>query len=101
MRMAERKARRSSMPLEPQRAIEANVPAFLEAAPDAMVIVGQDGRILLVNGQAERLFGYERTDLVGQPVEVLVPARYRGKHPSHRAEFFADPHPRPMGAGVD
>jgi PAS domain S-box-containing protein len=88
-------------PLNVQQAFEANVPAFLEAAPDAMVIVGQDGRILLINGQAERLFGYKRTELVGQLVEVLVPSRYREKHPTHRAGYFAGPRPRPMGAGVD
>ncbi|MBX3230403.1 MAG: PAS domain S-box protein [Labilithrix sp.] len=87
--------------LDIQAAIESNFPAFLEAAPDAMVIVGQDGRILLVNGQAERLFGYERTELIGQPIEVLVPARYRAGHPSHRAGYFAASRARPMGAGVD
>jgi len=84
-----------------QPSIEANLPAFLEAAPDAMVIVGPDGRILLINGQAERLFGYERTELVGRPVEILVPSRYREKHPAHRTGYFAGPRPRPMGAGVD
>jgi PAS domain S-box-containing protein len=84
-----------------QQAIESNLPAFLEAAPDAMVIVGQDGRILLINGQAERLFGYDRTELVGQPVEILIPRRFRDEHPAHRAEYFAAPRPRPMGAGVD
>src|SRR5919106_5756018 len=99
--MDDKKAKQASSPLNVQQAIEANVPAFLEAAPDAMVIVGQDGRILLINGQAERLFGYKRTELVGQPVEVLVPSRYRDKHPLHRAGYFAEPRPRPMGAGVD
>jgi PAS domain S-box-containing protein len=74
---------------------------FLEAAPDAMVILGRDGRIRLVNGQAERLFGYKRTELVGEPVEILVPPRYRNQHPGHRAGYFADPNPRPMGAGLD
>jgi len=95
----DKKARQPNMPLE--RTVEANVPAFLEAAPDAMVIIGQDGRILLVNGQAQRLFGYERSELVGKPVEVLVPSRYRDKHPAHRAGYFAGPRLRPMGAGAD
>jgi PAS domain S-box-containing protein len=81
--------------------IEAKVPAFLDAAPDAIVVVGPDGRILLVNGQTERLFGYARSELMGEPVEILVPARYREGHPSHRSRYFADPRPRPMGAGVD
>jgi PAS domain S-box-containing protein len=66
-----------------------------------MVIVGRDGRIQLVNGQTERLFGYERAELVGQPVEILVPARYRQKHPDFRNGFFAQPRTRPMGAGVE
>ena len=99
--MADEKTRQPNTLPNIQQAIEANFPAFLEAAPDAMVIVGQDGRILLINGQAERLFGYERTELVGQPVEVLVPSRYRNNHPAHRTGYFAGPRPRPMGAGVD
>jgi PAS domain S-box-containing protein len=76
-------------------------PGFLEAAPDAMVILAEDGRIQVVNGQAEKLFGYTRSELVGQPVEVLVPARYRGRHPGHRAGYFAEPRARPMGVGVE
>ncbi len=75
--------------------------ALLEAAPDAMVCVAADGRIALVNAQAERLFGYQRADLVGQPVEVLVPDAVRGMHPQHRCEYIADPVPRPMGAGME
>ncbi len=98
-RMAGKKSRTDTESI--QRAIEASFPAFLEAAPDALVIVGHDGRILLVNGQAERLFGYAREELIGEPVEILVPARYRHAHPEHRARFFADPRARPMGAGVD
>lgn len=98
--MTDRKARPTTT-LEAQRAIETNIPAFLEAAPDALVIVGQDGRILLVNGQAERLFGYQRSELLGQHIELLVPARFRGKHPEYRDQYFADPRPRPMGAGLD
>lgn len=84
-----------------QQVVEVNFPSFLEAAPDAMVVVGQDGRIELVNRQAEMLFGYSRDELIGQPVEVLIPERYRGRHPEHRSRYFADPRARPMGAGVD
>jgi PAS domain S-box-containing protein len=80
---------------------ELNYPGFLEAAPDAMVIVGPDGRIQLINGQAEKLFGYERSQLVGQLVEVLVPARYRNQHPERRGGYFTGPRPRGMGTGVD
>src|SRR4051812_29139528 len=80
---------------------EMTLQRFLEAAPDAMVIVGQDGRIELVNGQAERLFGYPSTELVGQTVEALVPSRYRAKHPERRAGYFSSPRQRPMGAGAE
>jgi len=74
---------------------------LLEAAPDAMVCVGGDGRIALVNAQVERLFGYGREELVGEPVELLVPDGVRDVHPGHRAGYLADPRPRPMGAGME
>jgi len=75
--------------------------SLLESAPDAMVIVASDGRIALVNSQTERLFGYRREELLGQPVEVLVPARYRSKHAGHRSGFFTQPRARAMGAGLE
>jgi PAS domain S-box-containing protein len=74
---------------------------LLEAAPDAMVCVDQDGRMALVNAQAERLFGYDREELVSQPVEILVPDAARKVHPGHRARYVTDPKPRPMGAGME
>ena len=74
--------------------------ALLEAAPDAMICVSQDGRIALVNAQAERLFGYTRDELVGRPVEILVPDSARAMHPAHRTSYLAEPRPRPMGAGM-
>jgi protein-histidine pros-kinase len=74
---------------------------LLEAAPDAMVIVNQAGEIVLINSQTERLFGYPRRELLGQPVETLVPARFRDKHPGHRGNFFSQPRPRSMGAGLE
>jgi PAS domain S-box-containing protein len=74
---------------------------LLEAAPDAMVCVDGDGRIALVNAQTERLFGYCRDALVGQPVEMLVPDDVRAMHPAHRAAYLADPRPRPMGAEME
>ncbi|HVU04981.1 MAG TPA: PAS domain S-box protein [Polyangiaceae bacterium] len=70
---------------------------LLEAAPDALVIVEPDGRIALVNGQTERLFGYDRAELVGRPVEILVPERFRATHPARRAGYFTAPRPRAMG----
>ncbi|HEY3819022.1 MAG TPA: PAS domain S-box protein [Polyangiaceae bacterium] len=73
---------------------------LLESAPDAVVIVGRDGRILLVNAQTERMFGYPREELLGQWVELLVPERLRKKHPQHRTGYFASPKPRAMGTGL-
>ena len=74
---------------------------LLESAPDAMVIVGKDGRIQLVNAQTEKLFGYTREELIGQWVELLVPQRFRRVHPSHRDGYFAAPRPRAMGSGLE
>lgn len=74
---------------------------LLEAAPDAMVIVDADGRIAIVNTQAEKLFGYERAALIGQPVEMLMPQRFRGDHRGHRAGYASDPRSRAMGSGLD
>jgi len=71
----------------------------VEASPSAIVMVNEQGQIVLVNVQTETLFGYAREELVGQSVEVLVPERYRADHPAHRAGFFAAPQTRPMGAG--
>ncbi len=73
--------------------------ALLEAAPDAMVIANDQGRIALVNAQTEKLFGYKREELLGQPVEMLVPERYRGGHVHHRKDYTDAPRRRPMGAG--
>ncbi len=72
-----------------------------EAAPSAMIVVAGDGRVLLVNSQAERLFGWPRADLVGLPIESLVPERFRATHSALRAAFLAEPQARPMGAGRD
>ncbi|MBI1824996.1 MAG: MASE1 domain-containing protein [Planctomycetes bacterium] len=74
---------------------------LLESAPDAMVIVDQDGRIVLVNCRTERLFGYTRSELLGKPVEILIPARFRNAHCVHRAVYLTDPHARPMGQGLE
>jgi PAS domain S-box-containing protein len=74
---------------------------LLESAPDAMVIVGQDGRILLVNSQTERLFGYARAELLGSRVEKLIPQRFREHHPEHRNGYFMDPKVRSMGSGLE
>jgi len=73
----------------------------MEYAPDATLIVDAHGRILLVNAQTERLFGYYREELIGQPIEMLIPARYRTRHVGERKGYYADPHVRPMGVGLE
>lgn len=75
--------------------------AIVESAPDAMVIVDGEGRILLANSGAEALLGYRREELVGKPVEMLVPPRLRVRHLEHREAFATDLRARPMGAGLD
>ncbi len=72
----------------------------LEAAPDAIVGIAGTGEITLVNAQAERLFGYTRDELIGRPIEILVPEHARTVHPDHRNRYFRRPAPRPMGAGM-
>ncbi len=74
---------------------------LLESAPDAMVIVDRTGVIVLVNSQAERLFGHSKEYLLGKSVDVLVPDRLRARHPALRTGFFADPRPRAMGEGQE
>ena len=74
---------------------------LLEAAPDAMVIVNREGHIVLVNSQAVKLFGWSRDELLGQPIELLVPLRFSARHPDHRRNFFAEPRTRSMEAGLE
>ena len=87
--------------LAEQRDADARFRGLLEAAPDAMVIVDQEGAIAVVNIQAERLFGYPREELLGKSVDLLLPDRLRGAHAPHRAAYFQEPKVREMGSGFD
>ncbi|HLO89585.1 MAG TPA: PAS domain S-box protein [Lentimicrobium sp.] len=80
---------------------EGKFQALLESAPDAMVITNRFGQIVLVNAQTEKLFGYERTELIGKEVEILIPMPYRGGHPEHRKTYMEEPRIREMGAGLE
>lgn len=89
-------------PLPPEASFGAALfQQIVEAAPTANLVVNDRGQILLVNAQLERLFGYKRTDLIGQPVEILIPERFRHAHPGFRKDFAAKPQSRAMGVGRD
>jgi len=81
--------------------MEGRYRGLLEAAPDATVVIDESGRIVLLNSQAEKLFGFTRGDLLGQTIDLLVPLRFRSAHPGYRHRFFADPRVRAMGSGME
>ena len=87
--------------LREERAADARFRALLEAAPDAMVVVDANGIVTLVNGQAEALFGYERSELIGQAIELLIPERFWNAHRAHRTRYFAEHRVRSMGADLE
>src|SRR5689334_975119 len=74
---------------------------LLESAPDAILEVDVDGRIVLLNQTAEKMFGYSREELIGQKIEALVPAAMRHAHIGHRTTYTAHPQVRPMGTGLE
>lgn len=84
-----------------QHGSEAKLWGFLESAPDAIVIADRKGQIVLVNAQTEKMFGYQRDELIGEPVEILVPERFRKVHAEHRTRYLSEPSTRPMGAALD
>ncbi len=75
--------------------------AMLEHAPDAVVVIDASGTIVFLNHQTELYFGYAREELLGKPIEILVPERFRGIHPGYRRKYFDHPSVRPMGAGLE
>jgi PAS domain S-box-containing protein len=97
----QKRAEAAVQSLRAQHAVDAKFRGLLEAAPDAMVIVDRAADVVLVNAQAERLFGYSREELLGKSVDMLVPDRYRAAHAGHRAGYLGDPRVREMGSGLD
>jgi len=87
--------------LERHRALAERFRRLVESAPDAIVVVDRDARIVLANAQTGRLFGYQSDELIGQPIEILVPDVVRTQHVRHRDVFIAHPSVRPMGTGLD
>lgn len=80
---------------------EARFRRVIESTPNSIVLVDKEQKIVLVNAQAERLFGYTRQELIGRPIALLIPERYRQKHPEYMTSYFSAPATRPMGAGRD
>ena len=74
---------------------------LLDAAPDGMLLTNANGDIVLINKQLEAMFGYDRLELLGKPVERLLPDRFHGGHAAHRLEYHHNPKPRSMGSGLD
>ncbi|HEY7540813.1 MAG TPA: ATP-binding protein [Methylomirabilota bacterium] len=83
------------------RKSEATAQAVLESASEGILLINASGRIILVNAAAERIFGYDHDELMGQTLEVLLPDRIRAMHREHRAGYFSGPRVRPMGSGLD
>jgi hypothetical protein len=83
------------------RRSEATAEAVLESASEGIILIDAAGRITLANAAALRMFAYDRADLLGQPLEVLLPERIRAAHAAHRHGYFAEPRVRPMGMGLD
>ncbi|HMW00250.1 MAG TPA: PAS domain S-box protein [Acidobacteriota bacterium] len=93
--------KRKSKKIKPFAASDTTFMELFELAPDAILIVNDQGQIVLVNSQTEKLFGYAREELVEKTIELLVADKYRTSHLGHRERYSANPHTRPMGSGRD
>ena len=87
-------------PSAPLRLTSPGLLPFLDISPDALIIVNAAGTIVIANGQAESVFGYAREELLGQPLEMLLPQRFHETHIAHREHYFTTPRTRPMGIGL-
>lgn len=87
--------------LSPPKFSEQFFESLLESAPDAMVIIDQEGHIVVTNGQAAHMFGYGREEMYGKKIEFLLPDRYRERHLDHRSHYISKPNLRPMGLGME
>jgi PAS domain S-box-containing protein len=85
----------------PRGSMDQRFERVVEYAPNAMILISAEGLMEMVNAQTEIIFGYARSELLGQPIEMLVPARFRSGHPKLRGSYTHNPNPRPMGAGRD
>ena len=97
----DRRLTAQALELEFSKRAEKKFKGLLESAPDAMIVVNRQSEIVLVNSQAERLFGYPRTELLHEKLEMLLPEQFRAAHARHETEFFAAPKSRPMGTGFE
>jgi formate hydrogenlyase transcriptional activator len=91
----------SGVPPEKQTPVQTLSEKLFEFSPDAILVTNTGGEITNANAQAERIFGYQSDELIGQPVEKLIPEQFRQIHPSHRASYGANPQLRPMGIGLE